>query len=84
MNALRSCQFVQRLYEKHMKDSHAGKGCRVWQKHVLYEQMTMKDRILPVVLCEGIKNATNIRSFVLLNGLWGTELGRVYSPDLET
>lgn len=66
-----------------MKYLHVGEGCRVWQKHALYEQSTMKDRILHVALYEGIKSATNTRSFVILNGLWGTELGRVHSPDLD-
>lgn len=55
----------------------------MWQKHALYEQSTMKDRILHVALYEGIRSATNTRSFVILNGLWGTELGRVHSPDLD-
>lgn len=48
-------------------------GYREWQKHALYEQSKPKDQTLQVALCEGIKNTTNIRSFVLLNDPWGTE-----------
>lgn len=55
-----------------------------WQKHALYEQSKMKDQTLQVALCEGFKNTTNIGPFVLLNDVWGTELGRTSSlgPDL--
>jgi len=66
-----------------MKDVHVEEGYREWQKHALYEQSIMKHQILQVAPCEGIKNATNIRSFVLFNDHWGIDLGRTSSVDPE-
>ena len=76
-------QKIDGLYEIHKEDSYISAGDIEWQSNARYEEWVMDGGTFLSMLWKGIAKKTHLRSFMVIGGLWETNLVERLSLELQ-